>query len=119
MYRKIDMHIGPTIAQTRLVQHHVCDCKMPVVNKEVREGTRYNVDLKSVRWVKFVCGGCGKESEIRVIDVWTPLLTPMWYPLECLEIDAAIPLAPKPEKWMPVKDNKVLPAHGVPGGIPV
>lgn len=116
MYKKIDMHLGPTLAVTRLVQHHICECRFPLINEDVKVGTRYDVDLKSTRWAKFTCGGCGKEKQIRVIDVWTRLLTPMWFPLTCLEIDAAIPYAPMPEKWIPVKENKLAPAHGIPGG---
>lgn len=118
MYKKIDMHIGPTLARTRLAQHHVCGCRMPIVKEDVKVGTHYDVDLRSVRWVKFQCGGCGKVSEIRVIDVWTRLLVPMWYPLACLEIDAAIPYAPKPSQWERTTDNKVAPAHAMPGGRP-
>lgn len=114
MYRKIDLHIGPTLVQTKLTQHHVCDCKKPIISTEVKIGARYNVDLKSVRWVRFQCFGCGKITEIRVIDVWTPLLIPQWFPLQCLELDAAIALAPKPLQWEPVKENKVAPAHAIP-----
>lgn len=112
MHQQIDIHVGPTIIQAKLESTSVCSCKKPLITSPV--GTRYNADLKSVRWVKFQCFGCGKEQEIRVIDVWSKLLTPYWFPLACLDIDAMISFAPKPERWEPVEGNKVAPAHRLP-----
>lgn len=117
MYRKIDIHVGPTLVTATLEKRNVCDCGMNIVRDEAPIGTEFNADLKSVRWVKFVCHGCGKKFVIRIIDVWGVLLTPQWFPLACLDIDAGIPYAPIPTEWRPVKDNMVAPAHGLPGKV--
>lgn len=115
MYKKIDMHVGPVIAQAKLVQKHVCSCRMPLVKTEI--GTRYGIDLKSVRWVKFLCFGCGKEQPILVIDVWNELLVPQWFPLECLDVAAKIPCPPMPARWEKVEENMVSPAQRKPSEL--
>ena len=124
MYRKngkwvpeVDLHIGPTLAVARLEKRSVCTCGMNIVKNDTPVGMSYDVDLKSVRWTKFRCGGCGKEFLMRVIDVWNSFLTPQWFPLACLDLDAGIPYAPLPENWEKVKENMVAPAHYVPGRI--
>ena len=115
-YQKIDIHIGPTIAIARLENKRLCQCGMLYIKKDVPIGTAYRVDLRSVRWVKFQCKGCGKEFPTRLIDVWDELLIPHWFPLECLDLDAVIPLAPLPLKWEPVANGLVAPAHAIPKG---
>ena len=111
MYRKIDIHIGPSLIRARLVAFSVCKCGHRHINEGVRYGKQYDADIKSVRWVRFQCFGCGKVLEIRVIDIWDATLTPMWFPLCLLDIDAKIPIAAKPMNWQPVKDNAVAPAQ--------
>jgi hypothetical protein len=112
MYQKIDITVGPTLIQAKLESVSVCSCGKRLITTPV--GTRYNADLKSVRWVKFQCFGCGKEQEIRVIDVWSKLCIPYWFPLACLDIDAMISFAPKPANWEVIEGNKVAPAHRLP-----
>lgn len=114
MYKQIDIHVGPTLVVAKLVKQHVCSCKHPMISTGSLLGKRYDADLKSTRWVKFQCFGCGKKQIIRVIDVWSELLIPQWFPLAMLDIDARIPITAKPENWEPVKDNLVAPAHRAP-----
>lgn len=110
MYKKIDIHVGPTLVRARLVEFSVCSCGYRHIRGEVKRGKQYDADIKSVRWARFQCFGCGKVTDIRVIDIWDELLIPTWFPLCLLDIDAKIPIALKPEKWEPVKDNMVAPA---------
>jgi hypothetical protein len=116
-YKKIDIHMGPQICLARLENPKLCDCGFHFIKEEIRVGKEYFVDLKSVRWAKFQCGGCGKIFPVRLIDVWFDALTVQWLPLGCLDIDAAIPYAPLPTQWEPVKDNKVSPPWRKPGVI--
>lgn len=113
---KIDIHVGPQIVVGRLEQKSICDCGLSIVNDDVALGKQYDVDIKSVRWVKFQCKGCGKEFPVRVIDAWNSWLVPQWFFLDLLDIGAAIRCTPLPAKWEPVRNNMVAPAHGLPGG---
>lgn len=113
-YRRIDITVGPKIFIARLETRKVCECGADFIQTSVPLKKRYAVDLRSVRWVKFLCHSCGRETPIRLIDVWSELLVPAWFPLGCLDVDLAIPLTPIPDNWMPVKNNLVAPAHGHP-----
>src|SRR5271157_4336684 len=112
MYKKINLHLGPTPIQATLVTDELCTCGKKYIHAPV--GKQYVADLKSVRWVKWQCHGCGKESAIRIIDIWDERLIPEWFPLACLDIDAGIPFTPVPQNWEKVKDNKAAPAHRLP-----
>jgi hypothetical protein len=115
MYRKIDIQISPAITLGRLERRNVCDCGFDFIKKEVPLGREYQVDLKSVRWVKFQCFGCGKITHVRAIDVWDKFGA-TWIILDLLDLDRAIAFMPKPVSWLPVDNNKILPKQGLPGG---
>lgn len=116
MYRKINIEISPTLVVGRLDRKYLCACKKPFFKNDVPLGTRYNVDIKSVRWVKYQCFGCGKESLVAIIDCHEGFPIPVsWFPVECLDIFPAIPLPAIPKQWQKVKDNKVLPKQTLPG----
>lgn len=114
-YRKIDITLSPAIALAVLERRNVCSCGFDLIKPEVPIGTEYNVDLKSVRWAKFLCYGCGKTTEIRVMDCWDKFGA-RWIALDLLDLDRAIPFMPKPSHWIPAKENKILPKQGLPGG---
>lgn len=116
MYRKIDIDYSAQLIIGRLERRNVCACNFSFVKEDVPIGKEYTLDLKSVRWAKFQCFGCGKTSEVRVIDVWEQGSKPTWTVLDLLDLDRAIPFMPKPDHWMPVKENKVLPKKQWPGG---
>jgi hypothetical protein len=110
MYKRIDIHAGPLLAEGTLERTSLCPCGNPFMSNHVVRGMRYNVDLKSVRWARFECHGCGKEFEVRLIDVWDEITQrPYWFPLDLLDLDRAIPFLPKPEKWQKVENNQVPP----------
>jgi hypothetical protein len=115
----IDMHIGPTLVEAKLISDSVCDCGMKCFKEDTAIGTPYQVDLRSVRWVRFKCFGCGKTLELRIIDAWSPLLLAQWTFLDSLDIAEMLPAINKPdsEGWVAVKDNSVAPAHHVPWRI--
>ena len=115
MHRKIDISISPAIAIGHLERRSICSCGYSLLREEAPIGKEYNVDLKSVRWAKFQCGGCGNVLEIRICDTWDAFGV-NWFVLDVLDLDRAIPFAPRPDSWIPVKDNKVLPRTAFPGG---
>jgi hypothetical protein len=117
-YQKINIEIGPTLMEAELITDEVCECGMKCIKSEISIGTKYQVDLKSIRWVRYQCFGCGKTIELRVIDAWNSLLVAQWTFLDCLDIGQVIPIIkPEGKNWTTVKDNSLAPAHHCPGRI--
>lgn len=114
-YKKIDISISPAILAGTLERREVCSCGFLFIKEDVPLGKQYQVDVKSVRWGKFQCGGCGKIHEVRLVDCWDSRGV-SWFILDVLDLDRAIPFMPKPDNWMPVKENRVLPKQAFPGG---
>jgi len=115
MYRKIDIALSPALVLGSLERRDVCPCGFGFVKDDVPIGRQYSVDTKSVRWGKFQCGGCGRILEVRLVDVWDKFGA-TWFILDVLDLDRAIPFMPKPDSWMPVRNNKVAPKQAMPGG---
>jgi hypothetical protein len=110
-YQKINITVSPKLFPGTLLLKSVCDCGMPVLKDDVPIGKEYVCDLNSVRWARWRCDGCGKVTDIRLIDVHSPMaFVPIqWFLLDMLDLDAGIPRSPKPLAWEPVKDGKVSP----------
>lgn len=117
IYRKIDYDLTPALFVAHLICRDVCGCGASHVKEETPIGREYNVDLKSVRWVRYECAGCGRTSDLRVIDVYPDdsslQYKPEWFFLDALDIGESFLGPPKPREWEPVKDNKVRSPHDV------
>ena len=115
LYRKINIDLAPQLVAGLLVARSLCACGISLIKSDVDTGTYY-VDLKSVRWGKFRCAGCGAVFDFRIIDAYDPIfLTPSWFFLDLLDVGAGIPHAPKPKEWEEVRNNQVAPPFRVPG----
>lgn len=115
-YQKIDIDLTPALVFAHLVSRDVCGCGHSHIKEETPIGREYLADVKSVRWVRFSCGGCDRTKEVRVIDVWPGLdsmlaCRPQWFFLDALDIGESFIGPPMPESWEPVKDNKVRSPH--------
>lgn len=110
-YRKIDIVVSPKIISAAVIQKHVCRCKMPVLQESVVVGQQYQVDIDSIRWVRWRCAGCGRVIEIRILDVYSGIaFAPItWLFIDVLDIGAIIPETKKPLNWESVKNNTVSP----------
>lgn len=115
IYRKLNYDLTPALVIAHLICRDVCGCGASHVKEETPLGSEYQVDLKSVRWVRYQCAGCGRTSELRVVDVYpdNPFAEwrPSWFFLEALDLSESYQGPPKPREWEPVKDNKVRSPH--------
>jgi len=109
------MHLGPALVPGRLERHSVCACGREFIKRTTPLGKYYDADVKSVRWAKLECAGCGKIQEIRIVDIWDREgFSVMWFPLAVLDLDIAIKGPKKPASWEKVYDNKLAPALPIP-----
>jgi hypothetical protein len=104
LYKRINIEISPQLMIGKLERKNVCQCNYPFVREDTPLGTEYHVDLRSVRWARFKCHGCGKISDIRICDVWDAFGV-NWFVIDLLDLDAGIPFRPKPDFWEPIRDN--------------
>ena len=115
-YRKINIELTTTMVAARLEKKSVCPCGHPMMKEGVPLGMVYNIDLKSVRWVRFQCGGCGKTFPMLVADCHAGYPVPItWLPVELLDIFPVVQPPPMPTEWQAVKDNKITGRQNFPG----
>lgn len=97
-HAKIDIGIGPTLVVTHIKRLAICPCGNRLYREGVEVSTEYQVDIKSVRWGKFQCHGCGKELNVRFIDQYSEIdPKPRYALLDTLVLGEAIPKARKPD----------------------
>jgi hypothetical protein len=111
VYKQIDIKVSPKFITGTLIEKSICSCGENALNSDVEIGREYNCEINSVRWARWTCYGCGKVTDVRLIDVYsdTPFIPIQWFLLDLLDIGAGIDEAKKPEGWIAVKDNQVSP----------
>jgi hypothetical protein len=122
-YQNILIDLSPKIMPGHLTRRSVCSCGHNQVADSVPLGREYQCDIKSVRWARLSCAGCGKVTDVRLCDVWSPLgatlvMSPDWFYFDALDLGGAFTGPPKPANWEPVTNNRVgppvrLPRRGV------
>jgi hypothetical protein len=110
-YQKIDIKVSPKLFIASLVSKSICECEMSAFNADVPLNQQYTCDLNSVRWARWRCDGCGRVTDVRLIDTYSdiPFVPISWFLLDCLDLGAGIPVSEKPARWEKVKDNQVSP----------
>ena len=110
MYKKIDIKVSPKLIEGTLLEKEICDCGFCVVENAI-VGKRYMCDLNSVRWARWTCYGCGKITDVRLIDIYSAVaFVPVsWFFLDLLDIGAGLRAGRKPIAWEPVRDGHVSP----------
>lgn len=110
-YQQIDIKISPKLVPGRLLSKSICPCGMDAFKADVPLGKEYQCEVNSVRWARWRCDGCGKVSEVRLIDVYSdmPYVPIQWFLLDCLDLGAGFPLMPKPIRWETVENGEVAP----------
>ena len=115
-YQRIDIVINPALVTGTLVVKAICQCGIEALKETVLVGKRYICDVKSVRWARWRCEGCGKVQDVRLIDVYSdmPFVPISWFLLDLLDLGAGVPFAPKPTRWEDVRNGKVSPKRPAP-----
>ena len=120
-YRNITIDLSPKILPGHLVRRGVCGtCSHNQIADSVPLGREYMTDVKSVRWARLTCAGCGKTTDVRVCDVWRPVgkgnfvMLPEWFYFDTLDLGDAYKGPEKSQQWEPVSNNRLAPPVRLP-----
>lgn len=114
---KLNYDLSRNMITATLVTRDVCGCGQSHIKQEAPIGREYAIDLRSIRWVRFQCFGCGKTKELRVVDTWPGLADPLqlsepsWFFLDALDLGEMIAGPPKPRSWEKVEGGKIAGPH--------
>ena len=114
---KLNYDLSRSMINGTLITRDVCGCGHNHVEATAPIGREYAIDLRSIQWVRYKCGGCGKTKELRVVDSWpglsdpTQISEPRWFFLDALDIGEMVAGPAKPREWEKVTDNKIRGPH--------